>query len=312
VSDLKKGVAIGIDAGGNKTVGILVDAGGRELARAQAGGANPWDVGPEAARAALTSVLEPLLAGGNVRAVCLGSAGIDRESDKIAAEKGLRALVPTDVAIDVRNDAAAAMGLLGPKRPALVVIASTGSIAYGERADGSQYRVGGHGAVLGDAGSGAALGLAAARHTANVMDGLEPRGALADAIIERFKLKRPSDVVLRIQHPDLDVPLIASLAPLVEQANKRGDPAAKAIVEAEGDALAASAKRLAYTIRQESALPALLVGEIFSTFSSIRDKVKAGLKATGPVVALESSECVLGAARIAADLAAHVEGRTEA
>ena len=310
VSDLKRGVAIGIDAGGTKTVGILVDLDGREVARAEAGGANPWDVGPEATRLALTAVLEPLLVGGNVRAVCLGSAGVDRESDRLAAEKGLRMLVPDEIAIDVRNDAAAALGLVGPKRPAMVVIASTGSIAYGEKADGSPFRVGGHGAILGDPGSAAALGLAAARHTANALDGLEARGPLADLVVEKLKLKRSSDVVLRIQHPDLDVGLVASLAPLIEQAHKRTDAAAKAIIDAEGSALAAMAKRVAYGIRQESALPAFLVGNVFSSFTDIREKVKAALRATGPAVVLESSECVLGSARIAVDLVAFNEGRS--
>ena len=309
MSDRKRGIAIGIDAGSTKTVGILVDTDGRELARSHAGGANPWDVGPEATRAALMSVLEPLLSGGNVRAVCLGSAGVDRESDRVAGEKLLRAIVPSHIAIDVRNDAAAALGLVGPKRPAMVVIAGTGSIAYGESADGTPIRVGGHGAILGDAGSEAAMGIAAARHTANVMDGLEPRGTLADAVIEKLKLKRPSDVVLRIQHPDLDVPLVATLAPLVQAAHERGDPAAKAIVDSEGGLLAATAKRVAYAIRQESAMPALLVGTVFSQFPDVREKVKAALRATGPVVALESSECVLGSARLAVELAAFNEAR---
>jgi len=38
--------------------------------------------------------------------------------------------------------------------------------------------------------------------------------------------------------------------------------------------------------------------------------LKSGLKATGPVVVLESSECVLGPARIAVELAAFNEGRS--
>src|SRR5579863_4622196 len=53
MNDLKTGIAIGIDGGGTKTLGILVNVEGREVTRAQAGGANPWDVGPDAARIAL-------------------------------------------------------------------------------------------------------------------------------------------------------------------------------------------------------------------------------------------------------------------
>ena len=303
VSDLKAGVAIGIDAGGTKTLAVLVDAEGRELARADATGANPWDVGPDAAQRAIATVIEPLLAGGGVRAVCLGSAGVDRDADRAAAEADLRALVPTHIAISVRNDAAASLTLAGPKRPAMVVIAGTGSISYGEAADGSVTRVGGHGAIIGDAGSGSAFGLGAIRHTANALDGCELRGLLAESVIERLELHRALDIVERIQRPELDVPLVASLAPLVEQAYQGGDPAARHLVELEGNALAVNAKRVARTIRTKEPLPALLVGSIFGAFPEIRDRVKAGLRQTGAMTIIETTECVMGAARLALDLA---------
>jgi N-acetylglucosamine kinase-like BadF-type ATPase len=304
MNDLKTGIAIGIDGGGTKTLGILVNVDGREVTRAQAGGANPWDVGPEAARIALRDVLEPLMVGGSVRAVCLGSAGIDRDSDLVATEKTLRELLPSNIAINVRNDAAAALGIVGSKRPAIVVIAGTGSIAYGEGADGKVVRVGGHGAIIGDAGSASALGLAAVRHAANAFDGSEPRGLLAEAVMKALKLRQASDIVLRIQHPNFDVPLVASLAPLVEHAFQAGDRAAKALVELEANLLAANAKRVAQVVRSEAALPVLLVGGVFSGFSEVRDRVKAAIRQTGPVVIHESSECVHGAARIALELAA--------
>jgi N-acetylglucosamine kinase-like BadF-type ATPase len=293
MNDLKTGIAIGIDGGGTKTLGILVNVDGREVTRAQAGGANPWDVGPEAARIALRDVLEPLMVGGSVRAVCLGSAGIDRDSDLVATEKTLRELLPSNIAINVRNDAAAALGIVG-----------SGSIAYGEGADGKVVRVGGHGAIIGDAGSASALGLAAVRHAANAFDGSEPRGLLAEAVMKALKLRQASDIVLRIQHPNFDVPLVASLAPLVEHAFQAGDRAAKALVELEANLLAANAKRVAQVVRSEAALPVLLVGGVFSGFSEIRDRVKAAIRQTGPVVIHESSECVHGAARIALELAA--------
>jgi N-acetylglucosamine kinase-like BadF-type ATPase len=303
VSDLKSGIAIGIDAGGTKTLAVLVDAEGNELARAVAGGANPWDVGPEAAEQAIATVIKPLLAGGSVRAVCLGSAGVDRDADRAAAEAELRAVVPADIAIAVRNDAAAALTLVGPTRPAMIVIAGTGSISYGEAADGSVVRVGGHGAIIGDAGSGSAFGLGAIRHTANALDGCDLRGLLAEAVIEKLQLRRALDIVERIQRPELDVPLVASLAPLVEQAYQGGDPAARHLVELEGNALAVNAKRVARTIRTKEPLPVLLVGTIFSAFPEIRDRVKAGLRQTGAMSIVEKTECVMGAAQVALDLA---------
>jgi N-acetylglucosamine kinase-like BadF-type ATPase len=242
------------------------------------------------------------MGGGSVRAVCLGSAGVDSEPERIRAEKTLRGLVPANVVIEVRNDAAAALGLVGSQRPAMVVIAGTGSIAYGERADGTAQRVGGHGAILGDSGSGANLGISALRHTANVFDGVEQRGELANLIIKHLQLHRAADIVARVSHPDVDVPLVASLSPLVQKAFEAEDPAARTIVNGEAAALAAQARRLAYLVRDQSTLPVLLVGGIFSAFAAIRDTVKEALRTTGPVVVHESSECVHGAARLALEL----------
>lgn len=297
------GIAIGVDAGGTKTLGILVNADGAEVGRAEAGGGNPWDVGPEAAHAAVASVLGTLLQGGGVRAVCIGNAGVDREPEREEAEAALRSLIPSRVRFVIRNDAAAALAALGPARPAMVVIADSGSIAYGESEDGTVTRVGGHGAVLGDDGSLSAFGLGAVRHAAHALDGCETRGLLAEAVIERLGLRRSLDIVERILHPQLDVPLVASLALLVEQAYHGGDRAANHLVEVEGQALATSAKRVARQVRGKGDLPVLLVGAVFKGFPEIRKRVIAGLRQTGPVTISESIEAVHGAARLALDLA---------
>jgi N-acetylglucosamine kinase-like BadF-type ATPase len=303
MSDLTKGIAIGIDAGGTKTLAILVDEEGHEVARANAAGANPWDVGPDAARAALHIVLNQLMTGGNVRAVCLGAAGIDRETDRVAAETRLRAILPARIAIDVRNDAAAALGLIGPSRPAMVVVADAGSIAYGESADGKTGRAGGQGAVLGDCASAVSLGMAILRHTADVLDGCERAGPLATAVIDRLKLQHATEIIARIRHPDLDEPLVESLAPTLEAASRSGDAKAKEIIATEGAALARNAKHIAGVIRGNAELPVLLVGHVFGSVPAIRNRVVAAVEETGPVSLIESAEAVHGAARISLDIA---------
>jgi len=297
------GVAIGIDAGGTKTLAILVDADGNEVGRAQSAGANPYDVGPEAARAALHIVLNQLMTGGNVRAVCLGASGVDREEDRAAAETRLRAFVPTRIATDIRNDAAAMLGIVGPPRPAMVVVADAGSISYGERADGEVVRAGGHGAALGDSGSGVALGIATLRHTADVLDGCEEKGPLAAAVIKRLDLKRATDIIARIRHPDFDEPLVEALGALLNDATRSGDGKATQIVDAESAVLARNAHHVAGAVRTEKELPVLLVGKVFGWIPEMRERVVAAVMRTGPVSIVESTEGVHGAARIALGLA---------
>ena len=303
MAEPRDGIAIGIDAGGTKTLGVLVDASGRELARAEAPGANPWSGGRDAARRAIARVVTPLLAGGRVRALCLGSAGIGRDGGTQAAEEDLRAIVPATISVAVCTDAVAALALAGAQRPALVVIAGTGSIVYGERADRSSVRLGGNGAIVGDPGSGAALGIGALRHTARVLDRDLPRGPLADAIAVRLGARTARDVVERVGWPSLDVALVASLAPLVRGASALGDEAANRIIAAEADALAADADFVARNIRRDEPLVALLAGSIFGAFPAIRDRVDAALRASGAVRLEEGVQPVMGAARIALDLA---------
>jgi len=303
MSDLSSGVAIGIDAGGTKTLAILVDEEGREIARASAGGANPWDVGPDAARAALHIVLNQLMTGGNVQVVCLGAAGIDREADRIAAETRLRALLPNRIATIVRNDAAAVLGLIGSNRPAMVVVADTGSIAYGEGEDGAVTRAGGLGAVLGDCASALSLGMAILRLIAGVLDGYERKGPLAIAAIEKLNIHHATEIVARIRHPDLDEPLVESLAALITEASNSGDASAKEIIAAESAALARNAGHVARAIRKSEELPVLLVGKVFGWVPDIRDRVIAAVRKTGKVSIVESAEGVHGAARLALELA---------
>jgi N-acetylglucosamine kinase-like BadF-type ATPase len=303
MSDLERGVAIGIDAGATKTVAILVDEEGHEIARTSTGGANPWDVGPDAARAALHIALNQLMTGGNVQVVCLGAAGIDSEADRLAAESRLRALLPNRIAVIVRNDAAAMLGLLGSTRPAMVVIADTGSIAYGEGAEGAVTRAGGLGAVLGDSASALSLGMAVIRLTAGVLDGYEGQGPLAKAAIERLGVHHATEIVARIRHPDLDEPLVESLATLLASAAESDDACAKAIIAAEGAALARNSAHVARVIRTREVLPVLLVGKVYGWVPEIRALVTAAVRKTGKVSIVESVEGVHGAARLALELA---------
>ena len=301
MADPRDGIAIGIDAGGTKTLGVLVDVAGNELSRSRAPGANPWSAGREAARRAVASVVEPLLEGARVQAICLGSAGISRDGGRAAAEEDLRAIVPTTVAVAVCTDAVAALGVVGSQRPAVVVIAGTGSIVYGERVDRSAMRLGGHGALIGDPGSGAALGLAALRHTARALDRDTPRGPLSEAVSVRLGLRRSGEVLERIGWPNFDVALVASVAPLVAKAAEQGDDAARRIIDAEADALAADARYVATLVRTDAPLVALFVGSILDAFRPIRNAVEGALCETGPVALRENVEPALGAARLALD-----------
>ncbi|XP_071718913.1 uncharacterized protein [Rutidosis leptorrhynchoides] len=86
-----------------------------------------------------------------VKAVCLGVSGVNHPKDQERILNWLRGIFPMHVKMYVRNDAVAALasGTMG-KLHGCVLIAGTGSIAYGISEDGKEARAAGGGPILGD------------------------------------------------------------------------------------------------------------------------------------------------------------------
>ncbi|XP_050230265.1 uncharacterized protein LOC126679308 isoform X2 [Mercurialis annua] len=128
------------------------------LARAIAGCSNHNSVGETAARQTLEEVMADALAkaGSNrfaVQAVCLAVSGVNHPNDEQRILYWLRDIFPNHVKLYVQNDAVAALasGTLG-KLHGCVLIAGTGTIAYGFTEDGREARAAGAGPILGDWG----------------------------------------------------------------------------------------------------------------------------------------------------------------
>src|SRR5205085_11071904 len=82
----------------------------------------------------------------------------------------------------VTTDAALALDAAFPGGAGIVLIAGTGSIAWARLPDGSPIRAGGLGPVLGDGGSGYAIGLDALRAVARELETGTP-ASLAPTIL---------------------------------------------------------------------------------------------------------------------------------
>ena len=91
-------------------------------------------------------------------AICFGMAGVDRPEDAAVIRAIMRAHRPK---AERRSSSTTRSSRSRPARrakPGVVIIAGTGSIAYGRDADGHAARAGGWGHVLGDEGSGYWIG----------------------------------------------------------------------------------------------------------------------------------------------------------
>jgi glucosamine kinase len=154
---------IGIDGGGTKTTCAVGDE-VRVLASATAGPSNIVRVGEAQARKSLTqAVQQACTASGitpdQVARTCVGASGAAHPELAAIVREILAEIVPSPVAVvgDMEIALEAAFG----EAPGVIVIAGTGSIAYGRNAKGATLRAGGWGFEIGDEGSAHWIGRAA-------------------------------------------------------------------------------------------------------------------------------------------------------
>ncbi len=307
---------LGVDGGGSHTVALLADGAGRPVGRGRGGPANLHAVGEQAAKSALRAAIDGALAGAGrprpaVAAACLGLAGVGRAPERElfrswAAREGLAGRVL--VAVDC--DLVLAAGT--PQGWGLALIAGTGSIAWGRGQGGAPARSGGWGHLLGDEGSGYALGLAALQAVARAADGRGPQTRLTSAILGQWQLAGPEELIRRVYGSPAPRPEIAALAPLVEAAAAEGDAVAREIAWAAGEALGllldAAARRLGLGA---AAVPCALAGGLLVHGQLVARRALEAAAALGwrlePVARVE--EPALGALRLArGEIALQYEG----
>jgi N-acetylglucosamine kinase-like BadF-type ATPase len=230
---------IGVDIGGSKTHGIRsVD--GREVAEAVAGSANVAAVGPAAAGRQLDALFAQLGTGG-VDAVCAGAAGADGVESVGVVTRLISDRVP-GARVSVVHDARLVLAAEGLDA-GVALIAGTGSVAWGRRADGTNARAGGWGHLLGDEGSGYRVALDTVRHALDRMDAGAPVDALTTALLVGCGLDT-RDELIDFVYLRQDRRYWADRARLVAALAEQDDPAAARIVATAADALATLARRV--------------------------------------------------------------------
>ena len=255
---------IGIDGGGSKTLALLADGTGRVVGRGTAGPSNHQVVGVEAAYAALDKAVGAALTGvPNARpsAICLGMAGAGRPQDQTIIQAWAQARYP-GVPTLVVHDAQLVLAAGTPAGWGIALISGTGSLAYGANQAGQTARAGGWGHLLGDEGSGYAIGLAGLRAVARAADGRGPKTALTELLLARMNLDRPQDLIRCIYGAAAPRNTIASLSPVVQNAAQEGDETAQEIIQTAGRELALVVRAVADQLDLSGPIPCALAGGI--------------------------------------------------
>ncbi|MEZ4768903.1 MAG: BadF/BadG/BcrA/BcrD ATPase family protein [Caldilineales bacterium] len=123
-------------------------------------------------------------------------------------------------------------------------------------------RADGWGHLLGDEGSGYAIGLAALRAVMRAYDGRGAATALSEAILVHWTLATVPDLVPRVYRELQGKHEIAALAYVVEAVAAEGDAAAQHILTIAGRELALAAQAVARRLDLVAPIPCALAGGV--------------------------------------------------
>jgi N-acetylglucosamine kinase-like BadF-type ATPase len=275
---------LGIDAGGTKTVCLLANDRGEVIAEARAAGANLQVMGELGVEKVLHRVMEDTLSDRDIspEAMCLGIAGVDRPRDAQAVRDIMRRIGHKARTVVV-NDALIALVAGAGDQPGVVVVAGTGSIAYGRDAEGRAARAGGWGYLLGDEGGGFWIGRAALSAVVRQFDQRGPATLLTDLVLTHMQLSTPAELIHVIYDRGLQRNAIAGLAGVVQSATEAGDAVAGEILDRAANELGAAAASVVTRLGMRGdVFPTILAGGIFKGIPSLATNVTTRLAEVAP------------------------------
>lgn len=300
-------ILIGVDGGGSKTRVIVGTADGEELATVEGPksavspgqAAHSADVIADVVRRALAEVAQP----GEVlpRILYVGVAGVGRDEERRALHSALDAKeLAEEVVVD--SDGLIALYDAFGDRAGILLVAGTGSIAYGRSPSGTIVRCGGWGPSFGDEGSGGWIGRRALGIVAASSDGREPPTALLFPILAATQCEDVEDFVAWAAAADARA--FASLVPAVLATAANGDPRASALVTLAAEELLLHIRALAKQLfgDERAAVSVALSGGLMKRGGLLRKRLEHRLRSAVPGAQLRAEDVLpaRGALRAAA------------
>jgi N-acetylglucosamine kinase-like BadF-type ATPase len=260
---------LGVDGGQSSTIAVIGDDHGRIAGWASAGPCN--HVGAAEGRAKFLRVMGecctqaaaraglPTQQKPRFKAACLGMSGGPDDKAVLLAE-----LIDAE-RMTVTHDAKIAWAGATEGEPGVVVIAGTGSIAYGENVHGESARAGGWGYIYGDEGGAFDIARQALRAALREFEGWGPRTALTPALAELTGTVNANDALHRLYAAEWPRARVAELAMTVDRIASEGDPVATDILGGAAQQLAILAASVRRQLWNEGTARISWIGGVFQS-----------------------------------------------
>lgn len=217
---------LGVDGGGTKTEVVALDGEGRVVFRRTYPSTYLPALGEEATRAAFLGILQDLPEAPARAVLGLGGYGETTQWDEAYRRVAQEVFGP---GVRLLNDVELAWWGAFEGKEGIVVVAGTGSMAYG-RGPGGSGRAGGFGPLFGDEGSAYWIGLEALRMASKAADGRAPPTLLAHLPKVYGKGDLLELVAFLQAEPSLLRTRVAALAQEVDRLAEE-DPGAREVLE---------------------------------------------------------------------------------
>jgi N-acetylglucosamine kinase-like BadF-type ATPase len=260
---------LGIDGGGTKTRCVVGDE-TSELGAATSSSSKVQRVGEACARDALAGAVHEACvhAGISPRQIVRSCGGITGAARPEIAGV-MRDLMCTIVGgrVEIVGDIEIAFEDAFGSSPGVILIAGTGSIAFGRNKKGETARASGWGYPISDEGSGQWIGAEAVREALRARDRGERAGLLND-LIEKLGASNFEDFIVRLnENPPVD---FATLFPTVLAASDKGDSVASEILMRGGRELAGIAGIVIERLFHEQLVSVATHGGVLASSALVR------------------------------------------
>lgn len=287
-------IVIGVDGGGSATRVLVANESGEVIAQAEGAGSTMAPGRAEHSAGIITALIKTALENLGEEAttpaiIYAGVAGTGRDQERRALEDELK---KADIAEDVivTTDAEIALYDAFGDGAGILLIAGTGSIAFGRAPAGALARCGGWGTTFGDEGGGAWIGRRALSAVAAAADGREPETALTGAILTACQVNEAEELIPWAIAADTAA--IAALAPVVIAAAVADDQRANSLVNIAVEELVLHVKALAKQlfVDERAAFGVALAGGLLHKRSLMRKRVEQRLKVAVPGAQVRPNE----------------------
>lgn len=264
----------GLDGGGTKTAVAIADENGTIIHSFAVGALNYNGQDEASIRATLAEIgagIGSALPGGldACSVICLGAAGISNPVVSGLMTSGLRDGGYQGELVLVGDHETALCGAHEGLYGA-ILIAGTGSIAYGRNKSGKTHRAGGFGHLIDDEGSGYSIGRDLLAAVVRSSDGREGPSVIMDLVYELLGIGSVGEIVGFVYDKNRNKKEIAAIAPLLSEACESGDRAALRIARKNAEALAETASAVIETLDLQDGELALL-GSVLTRNRHVRE-----------------------------------------